>query len=161
MKSLDFEMRKILDISLSGLGVEEGSNGRRLLSISGITGVTDTKIHVKGSSLVPLDPERSWVSAQLVKIPSDIITRGTKGLIEKEGLYTIKVETSTDLGEYLIEAISASIEEHFSYNMHIASEGILLTINKTWQQPSIFINKPSNRYWNRIYVGCIIYDKEN
>ena len=163
MKSLDFTMRKIMDAKLAGLGTLV-SGDIRLLDLSEFSGIgaTEKSLHITaGNVLEGLDNGSAWVQGTLVKIPADILTKGDNGLVEKQGLYTIVIKTDKAEGEYLNEAISLKVEEYFGYNQHISEDGQILTINKTWQQPNIFVDSPSGRYWNRVFVDCEIYYVNN
>lgn len=158
---LDFTMRKILDTKLQQIGTGTSSELRSLdISSYNLGSNTTMGIHLgAGSNLEGLENSRSWIQGTLVKSPQDNLTRGDDGLTHKKSIYVVFVKTDKLLGEYVNEAISSEVEKHFGYNTHITLDGKLLTILKTYQQPSIYIDSDTGRYWNRVFVECEIYDK--
>lgn len=161
MKSLDFMMRKIMDTQLSILGSGGQDNPLREVSLSEYDMGTNLIEVSSGTGAGDLEISRSWVQGTLTKIPSIILTRGEEGLTQKKGIYTVFVKTLKGHGEYVNEALSSEIEKHFAYNLKLKNSNYLLTINKTWQQPNIFLNGSDGRYWNRIFIGCEIYHNNN
>lgn len=149
--------QKLLEFSSAdeaGLGV---------VDLSGY-GLSSPKIQIASNNTTEtLDDDRVWIQGSLTKFPPDVLTRGPNGIVEKKGLYVVfvKVAKGEDQAEYTTDAISDMLENHFKYNEKIELDNHLLTITKTYQQPNVAINGADQRYWNRIFVECEIYYKNN
>ncbi len=160
MIGLDFAMRRMLDTKLSELGT--GTTGEfREVSLQ-YAPVESASLHLtSGASTLTLDPSKVWVQGSLVKIPTDILTRGFTGLVEKTGLYTVQIKSDKDLHEYTNEAISLEVEKHFKLNTKLVLDDLILTIGNVYQQPTVYIDSATGRYHNRVYVECVIYNTFN
>ena len=160
MEGLDFAMRRIMDQKLSEIGT--GATGEFRSMTLQYAPVATADLHLtSGSSTLSLDTSKVWVQGSLTRIPTDIITRGFTGRVEKNGLYVVHIKSDKDLHEYTNEAISVEVEKHFKLNTKITLDGVLLTIGKAYQQPSIFLEGSTGRYWNRVFIECVIYDQFN
>tara|TARA_R110002033_G_scaffold44810_1_gene87858 strand:- start:2758 stop:2937 length:180 start_codon:yes stop_codon:yes gene_type:complete len=54
--------------------------------------------------------------------------------------------------------ISTLIEDHFPKNMKFKlKDNSTLTILKSYQQPTIFLDKINNRLFNRVFIDCEVY----
>lgn len=162
MSSIDFLMKRMMNNKLSEFGTGTTGEFRSIALAGDYLPYPSADLHIaSGATTITLDPARVWVQGTLQKIPSERITRGSCGLVEKLGLYVVQIKTDKGLHEYTNEAISYELEEHFKLNTKIESEGKILTIKDSYQQPEIYIDSATGRYWNRVFVECVIYDKFN
>lgn len=161
--ALDLKMRVALDEHLKTLGTGDGFLNTLDLTPVGIFGIDSADLQIVGESPLGIEMEsgRTWIEGALVKNPQDIITPSSRGTSRKKDLFVVFVKSPKEEGLYFNEAISALVEEHFPNNKHIAIDGYTLTILKTFQQPTTYVDNDTGRYWNRVFVECEIYYENN
>ncbi|AFK66659.1 hypothetical protein COPG_00063 [Colwellia phage 9A] len=169
--AVDLKMRMMLDEYLGKIGAEVsgGESNERTLDLSsiGIPQFTNSSIQIFGEhSLLTVsqrDGEKDWIEGALVKNPQTIITPSKCGMSHKKNMFVIFVKTSKGHGLYYNEAVSAIVEEYFPNNTHLSknSDGTLLTVLKSYQQPTPYLNTDLGRFQNRIFVEVEIYYPNN
>jgi hypothetical protein len=160
---IDLVSGYMLDTKIKELGTLVGTE--LTLDISQITGElpaslgvpTTALIQVSGGDQDDLVQEASWIEATVLKSPPEIIIKGACGLTRKRIDYVIMVKTPKMIGRYFNQALSDTIEAHFPNNLHLTYNNYLLTVEKSYQQATIYLDTASGRWWNRIYVECEIY----
>lgn len=162
---VDLEIRDKLINHLYGLGTEDTDVKNRSMDLGVFGyGFTSAPVYItegeKSSDTLPDGKE--WVEYFLVKSPQIIYTQGDCGVSSKDYVFTIWVKTRREQGTFYNEMISGLIEEHFPNNMHIPLDnGDTLTVVKTYQQASIIQDSKSGRLFNRVFVECENYFKNN
>ncbi len=165
--SVDLKMRMMLDEYLGNIGTEvvNGEANERTLDLTpvGIPQFTQSSIQIFGEhSLLEVgdrDGNKDWIEGTLVKVPQKIITPSDCGISHKKNLLTIFVKTTKEKGLYYNEAVSSIVEAYFPNNTHIKrdSDDTLITILKSYQQPTTYLNKDIGRFQNRVYVDVEMY----
>lgn len=162
---VDLEIRNKLISHLYSLGTDDPDVKNRSLDLSAFGyGFTTAPLYMnegeKTSDSLPED--REWIEHFLVKSPQIIYTQGDCGISSKDFVFTIWVKTDRNKGTFYNEMISGLIEEHFPNNMHIPLDnGDTLTVVKSYQQASIIQDSKSGRLFNRVFVECENYFKNN
>ena len=158
---MDLKMRIALDQDLKTFGTGDGHRNTLDLTPIGITGIDTADLQIVGESAIGIDMDvnRTWIEGFLVKRPQDIITKGTCGLSYKKNLYVVFVKSQKSKGLYFNDAVSAMVEAHYPNNKHFTTDDQVLTIIKTYQQATTYVDSDTNRYWNRIYIECEAYSK--
>lgn len=161
--AVDLKMRQVLDSHITKLGTGDGYLNDLDLTPVGLTGLTTAPLQITGEAILGVDKEasRTWIEGALVKNPQEIITASECGLSHKKNLYVVFVKTPKEQGLYFNEAVSALVESHFPNNQKLKQNDFLVTVLKTFQQPTIYLDNDTGRYWNRIYVQCETYFKNN
>lgn len=157
----------LLDKHIQELGTTSG--GETSLDLSAITGELPSELGLPTSAVLelsgaaasgPRSDESTWVEAELVKSPPMRLTNGRTGLTRKRQDYVIMVKSPKDAGSYFNQVVSDTIERHFPNNLHLQRGEWLLTVQKSYQQPNIFLDN-TGRWWNRIFVECEIFYDNN
>tara|TARA_Y100000310_G_C20671823_1_gene810716 strand:- start:1713 stop:2234 length:522 start_codon:yes stop_codon:yes gene_type:complete len=103
-----------------------------------------------------------WLDTFVIKEPSSSITASPQGITRKGVQFVIWVKTDKNYGAYYNEAICNAVEEHFPNNKHlIDSEQNNVTVLNTHQQATIAIDSDTGRLYNRVFINCEIYYKNN
>lgn len=159
---IDLQVRKALSEHLLGIGSPTSEDNERVLDLSpyGLSGSHTIQV-VAGEVPTTMKQSLSWVEAFLVKTPQFLRTPSETGLSYKLYQYGLWVKTKKDLGLFVNEAICGAIEEHFPNNKHIVVGDNTLTILKTYQQPIVAADNETGRLFNRVFIDCEIYYKNN
>lgn len=161
---IDLQVRRALAAHLLTIGTASPStepNERVVdLTLYGVTTAGNLQI-VAGEMPTDMSQSSSWIEAFLVKTPQFIRTPSGVGLSHKLYQYSIWVKTIKDFGLHINEAICGAIEDHFPNNKHITVGDNVLTILKTYQQPIVVADNETGRLFNRVFIDCEIYYKNN
>ncbi len=165
--AVDLKMRMMLDSYLGQIGSNNGESNERLIDLTeiGISQITSSSVQIFGEhSLVETqnrNGEKDWLEGALVKNPQSIITPSKCGMSHKKNIFVVFVKTSKEQGIYYNEALSAIVEQYFPNNHKIEENGNLLTVLKSYQQPTPYLNTNLGRFQNRIFVEVEIYYQNN
>lgn len=109
-----------------------------------------------------LTQDNVWVETFLVKSPQFIRTPSPTGISLKLYQYVLWIKSNKECGIFDNECISGMLEQHFPNNMHlILSDGDVLTILKTYQQPLVIADNDTGRFFNRVSIECELYYNNN
>lgn len=162
---VDLEIRDKLIRHLYTIGTQDGGIKNRSVNLSQFNlGFSTAPVYItEGEKAAESMPDsREWIEHFLVKSPQIIYTQGDCGISSKDYIFTIWIKTRRDQGTYYNEMISGIVEEHFQNNMHIPLDnGDTLTVIKSYQQSSIIQDSKSGRLFNRVFVECENYFKNN
>lgn len=162
---IDLDIRNKLDTHIHTLGTQNGSTLKERtldLSVYGLGAVSSNIYITSGGGLDPLPQDRDWLEYFIIKSPQIIVTPANQGISWKPYQYGIWVKTPKDMGVFYNEMVSGIIEEHFPNNMHIPLDnGDTLTVLKTYQQSAITLDSSSGRLFNRVFIDCENYFKNN
>lgn len=163
---VDLDIRLKLNTHLYTLGTEIGDNGksRQLdLSVYNFPAFTTADVFIsEGERAESMPQDRSWIEHFLVKSPQRIYTPAGCGISRKAYQYGIWVKTPLEYGPAYNEMVAGLIEEHFPNNMHIPLDnGDTLTVLKTYQQATVVTDSDSGRMFNRVFIDCENYFKNN
>lgn len=162
---VDLDIRDKLINHLYTIGSQDGNVKNRSVDLSkfGYSFTTAPTYITEGESPSSKLPDnKEWIEHFLVKSPQIIYTQGDCGISSKDYIFTIWVKTRRERGTFYNEMVSGLIEEHFPNNMHIPlKNGDTLTVVKSYQQSSIIQDSKSGRLFNRVFVECESYFKNN
>lgn len=163
---VDLDIRLKLNTHLNTLGTEVvGSpKSRQLdLSIYNFPAFTTADVYISEGERAEIMPQgQSWIEHFLVKSPQRIYTPAGCGISRKAYQYGIWVKTPLKYGPTYNEMVAGLIEEHFPNNMHIPLDnGDTLTVLKTYQQATVVTDSDSGRMFNRVFIDCENYFKNN
>lgn len=163
---IDTSVRLALKERIYSLGTQLGGNENErvvdlgTLGLPNISGEINIQI-VGGESPPEMNQNMAWVEAFLLKTPQFIRTPSKSGLSHKLYQYVLWVKTDKLLGTITNEVLSGYIEQHFQNNLHLPVGNNVLTILKTYQQPTVTVDNETGRVFNRIFIDCEIYYKNN
>lgn len=156
--SVDLEVRKVLEEHILKIGEIESDGGGKILDLEKFESEFDfAPIYLSGGEnniISKMPKDKTWIEYFLVKSPSFII----KGLETKLYQYGVWIKTIPENGIIFNEMISSLIEEHFPRNIKFKLKGnSTLVIIKSYQQPTIFLDKKNNRLFNRVFIDCEVF----
>jgi hypothetical protein len=159
---IDLQVRRALAEHLLSIGSSTAVSNERVLDLSpyGLSNSHTVQI-VAGEVPTTMQQSLSWAEAFLTKTPQFLRTSSESGLSYKLYQYVLWIKTKKDLGLFINEALCGAIEEHFPNNKHIVVGDNILTIIKTHQQPIVSADNETGRLFNRVYIDCEIYYKNN
>lgn len=159
---IDLQVRRALSEHLLSIGTPTSTANERVLDLSpyGLSNSHTIQI-VAGEVPTTMQQSLSWAEAFLVKTPQFLRTPSETGLSYKLYQYGLWIKTKKDLGLFTNEAICGAIEEHFPNNKHLVVGDNILTILKTYQQPIVAADNETGRLFNRVFIDCEIYYKNN
>lgn len=159
---IDLQVRRALAEHLLEVGTPTAIDNERLIDLTpyGLTGTNTIQI-VAGEIPTTMSQSLSWAEAFLVKTPQFLRTPSNTGLSYKLYQYGLWIKTKKELGLHVNEAVSGAIEEHFPNNKHIVVGDNVLTILKTYQQSIVAADNETGRLFNRVFIDCEIYYKNN
>ncbi|MCK7632251.1 hypothetical protein MZ018_09360 [Shewanella sp. JNE10-2] len=157
--SIDFEVRRVLDNHILKIGEVESDELNKNLNLMGFNSEFDcAPIYLSAGetgAISKMPKDKAWVEYFLVKSPGTFITAGLELKLYQ---YVAWIKTVPENGIIFNEMISTLIEEHFPKNMKFKlKDNSTLTILKSYQQPTIFLDKRSNRLFNRVFIDCEVY----
>ena len=158
-EKLNEHLLSIGNISASG-NINERVLNLSSLGIPSVVGERNIQI-VAGETPPPMLQDHSWVEAFMVKAPQFIRTPSEQGISQKLYMYTLWIKTDKELGLFDNEAISGLIEQHFPNNLHLPIGNDVITILKTYQQPTVIADNETGRLFNRVFIDCEVYYKNN
>lgn len=162
---IDRSVRKALTDHLLTIGTEAGFTEERVLDLSvfGDPAYTEADIlFSEGEDAGELPQDRDWLEYFLVKSPQRIFTPSGCGISRKAFQFVIWVKTQRWKDTHYNEMVAGLIEDHFNNNQHFTLDnGDILTVLKTYQQASIVKDSASGRLFNRVFVDCENYFKNN
>lgn len=156
----DIQIRSVLNSKLLSIGTGTGNKRTLDLSFAGITGISSAEIQIVSGEYTtePKDQKKVWIEPFTVKSPQIMYTPTVDGISKKKLQYTIWVKTLPEDGLFYNEVVSGAIEQHFKDNEHLpTSNGDMLTILKSYQQPTITVDSTSGRLFNRVFIDTEMY----
>lgn len=163
---VDLQVRQALNnhiLTIGGAGTV--SNERvvdlSLLGMAGVSGIQTLQIAAGEYSTNVMKQSTNWVETFLIKAPQSIKTPSESGLSYKQYQYGLWIKTDKSNGLFTNEAISGLIELHIPNNLHLPIGDQTLTILKTYQQAAVVSDNDTGRLFNRVFVDCEIYYKNN
>lgn len=157
--SIDLEVRKVLDDHLLKIGEIESDGLNKSLDLIRFDSEFDcAPIYLSAgetSIISKMPKDKTWIEYFLVKSPGSLITAGLEVKLYQYGAW---IKTVPENGIVFNEMISTLIEDHFPKNMKFKlKDNSTLTILKSYQKPTIFLDKRNNRLFNSVFFDCEVY----